>query len=75
VAASASFVRSTERARGLALRVASCFAEDGAIALPELVEVPRSHTPRVTAMQNPRSPRRVWGSGAGRPARRLHGLG
>ena len=53
VAASASFVRSTERARGLALRVAQMFAEDGAIALPELVEVPRSHTPRVSAMQKP----------------------
>ena len=40
--AASSFVRSTERARDLARRVAELFAEDGAIALPELVEMPRS---------------------------------
>jgi hypothetical protein len=53
VAASDSFVRTTERARELARRVAELFAEDGAIALPELVEVPRSQTPRVTGMERP----------------------
>jgi hypothetical protein len=53
VAASASFVRSTERARELARRVAELFAEDGAIALPELVEMPRSDTPRVSTMHRP----------------------
>jgi hypothetical protein len=52
-AASANFVWASERAAALARRVASLFAEDGQVALPELPMAETGPGPRVAALERP----------------------